>query len=230
MWRSEDEPKSSKKRARQKLARLTAREFATLLIDVLSEAKRRHLGTKQPVSEDQRLSDDEPLYDSVASDEDNHISRQLWQRMNDLQREHAAMRLDLEAMQATLAEFTRLQLEELPAEVLKEQQIDEQWRVVSSLRELDGSLKYARLSKFMLGVLTLPHSNAECERVFSKVKKVHTQFRASMSKKTLEQLLVARCAQSHSGKCHEQVFDKDFLRKAKAATASMLAHPSTSET
>ncbi|XP_075738743.1 uncharacterized protein LOC142784016 [Rhipicephalus microplus] len=128
------------------------------------------------------------------------------------------------------AEFTRLQLEELPAEVPKEQQIDEQWRAVSGLREVDGSFKYARLSKFMLGVLTLPHSNAECERVFSKVKKAHTQFRASMSKKTVEQLLVARCAQSHSGKCHEQVFDKDFLRKAKAATASMLAHPSTSET
>ncbi|KAH8008694.1 hypothetical protein HPB51_001580 [Rhipicephalus microplus] len=128
------------------------------------------------------------------------------------------------------AEFTRLQLEELPAEVPKEQQIDEQWRAVSGLREVNGSFKYARLSKFMLGVLTLPHSNAECERVFSKVKKAHTQFRASMSKKTVEQLLVARCAQSHSGKCHEQVFDKDFLRKAKAATASMLAHPSTSET
>ncbi|XP_049270973.1 ARF GTPase-activating protein GIT2 isoform X2 [Rhipicephalus sanguineus] len=95
---------STRNQARQKLARLTAREFATLLIDVLSEAKRRHLGTKQPVSEDQRLSDDEPLYDSVASDEDNHISRQLWQRMNDLQREHAAMRLDLEAMQATLVQ------------------------------------------------------------------------------------------------------------------------------
>ncbi|KAH6933440.1 hypothetical protein HPB50_014825 [Hyalomma asiaticum] len=61
--------------ARQKLARLTAREFASLLIDVLSEAKRRHLGMKQPGLEDQRLSDDEPLYDSVASDEDNNIDQ-----------------------------------------------------------------------------------------------------------------------------------------------------------
>ncbi|KAL3186195.1 hypothetical protein MRX96_027926 [Rhipicephalus microplus] len=95
---------STRNQARQKLARLTAREFATLLIDVLSEAKRRHVGTKQPVLEDQRLSDDEPLYDSVASDEDNNISRQLWQRMNELQREHASMRLDLEAMQATLVQ------------------------------------------------------------------------------------------------------------------------------
>ncbi|KAL1422627.1 hypothetical protein MTO96_021878 [Rhipicephalus appendiculatus] len=102
--RRDPELSSTRNQARQKLARLTAREFATLLIDVLSEAKRRHVGTKQPVTEDQRLSDDEPLYDSVASDEDNNISRQLWQRMNELQREHAAMRLDLEAMQATLVQ------------------------------------------------------------------------------------------------------------------------------
>ncbi|XP_049519177.1 ARF GTPase-activating protein GIT2-like isoform X2 [Dermacentor silvarum] len=80
---------STRNQARQKLARLTAREFATLLIDVLSEAKRRHLGAKQPGWEEHRLSDDEPLYDSVASDEDNNAGKQLWQRMSELQREHA---------------------------------------------------------------------------------------------------------------------------------------------
>ncbi|XP_070389568.1 ARF GTPase-activating protein GIT2 isoform X3 [Dermacentor albipictus] len=114
---------STRNQARQKLARLTAREFATLLIDVLSEAKRRHLGAKQPGWEEHRLSDDEPLYDSVASDEDNNattwyvvqttwysirrMGKQLWQRVSELQREHAAMRLDLEAVQATLAAMAR---------------------------------------------------------------------------------------------------------------------------
>ncbi|XP_077520714.1 ARF GTPase-activating protein GIT1 isoform X3 [Amblyomma americanum] len=94
---------STRNQARQKLARLTAREFATLLIDVLSEAKRRHLGAKQPGSEERRLSDDEPLYDSVASDEDNHMGRQLWQRLSDLQQEQAALRLDVETLRAALA-------------------------------------------------------------------------------------------------------------------------------
>lgn len=94
---------STRNQARQKLARLTAREFATLLIDILSEAKRRHLGAKQPGSEERRLSDDEPLYDSVASDEDNHMGRQLWQRLSDLQQEQAALRLDVETLRAALA-------------------------------------------------------------------------------------------------------------------------------
>ncbi|XP_077551387.1 ARF GTPase-activating protein GIT1 isoform X3 [Haemaphysalis longicornis] len=65
---------STRNQARQKLARLTARELATLLIDILCEAKRRHLGAPPAAAgcREQRLSDDEPLYDSVASDEDSH--------------------------------------------------------------------------------------------------------------------------------------------------------------
>lgn len=97
---------STRNQARQKLARLTARELATLVIDILSEAKRRHLGaTRAGGWQEQRLSDDEPLYDSVASDEDNHAGKQqqqLWQRLGELQQEQASLRLALEALQATV--------------------------------------------------------------------------------------------------------------------------------
>uniref|UniRef100_A0A8D0GJA8 GIT ArfGAP 1 n=1 Tax=Sphenodon punctatus TaxID=8508 RepID=A0A8D0GJA8_SPHPU len=63
---------------RQKLARFNAREFATLIIDILSEAKRRQQG-KGLVSPTDPLDyslrgqsdlDDQHDYDSVASDED----------------------------------------------------------------------------------------------------------------------------------------------------------------
>lgn len=94
---------STRNQARQKLARLTARELATLVIDILSEAKRRHLGATRAGWQEQRLSDDEPLYDSVASDEDNHAGKQqLWQRLAELQQEQASLRLALEALQATV--------------------------------------------------------------------------------------------------------------------------------
>ncbi|XP_064460589.1 ARF GTPase-activating protein GIT1-like isoform X2 [Ornithodoros turicata] len=79
---------STRNQGRQKLARFNAREFATLIIDILSEAKRRQHGSsdvtlncinkgltisnKQPKAISLvNLSDDEPLYDSVASDEEN---------------------------------------------------------------------------------------------------------------------------------------------------------------
>ncbi|CAG9095658.1 unnamed protein product [Plutella xylostella] len=66
----------SRLRGRQKLARLSTAEMATLLRDVLADAARRqHIATLQPralqgIVRASHLSDDEPLYDSVASDDD----------------------------------------------------------------------------------------------------------------------------------------------------------------
>ncbi|WAR03556.1 GIT2-like protein [Mya arenaria] len=82
---------ATRNQGRQKLARFNAREFATLIIDILSDAKRRQTGIAQPLTAKEKIekreslpatptsfkriansfaSDDEPLYDSVASDED----------------------------------------------------------------------------------------------------------------------------------------------------------------
>lgn len=63
---------------RQKLARFSPREFASLVIDILSDAKRRQSPfdrqSGRPIPKD---SDDEPLYDSVASDEDYATAEQI---------------------------------------------------------------------------------------------------------------------------------------------------------
>ncbi|XP_046395517.1 ARF GTPase-activating protein GIT2 isoform X2 [Ischnura elegans] len=84
---------------RQKLALFNAREFTTLVIDVLSDAKRRqglasssvsmvilpresreisskHTSLNQSSKHKSSASDDEPLYDSVASDEDYIVLEQ----------------------------------------------------------------------------------------------------------------------------------------------------------
>ncbi|XP_069082353.1 ARF GTPase-activating protein GIT1 isoform X11 [Pleurodeles waltl] len=69
---------ATRNQGRQKLARFNAREFATLIIDILSEAKRRQQG-KSPISPADNIdyslrnpsdTDDQHDYDSVASDED----------------------------------------------------------------------------------------------------------------------------------------------------------------
>ncbi|XP_029467045.1 ARF GTPase-activating protein GIT1 isoform X3 [Rhinatrema bivittatum] len=69
---------ATRNQGRQKLARFNAREFATLIIDILSEAKRRQQG-KSLISPTDNLDyslrnrsdvDDQHDYDSVASDED----------------------------------------------------------------------------------------------------------------------------------------------------------------
>uniref|UniRef100_A0A8C4ZRA8 GIT ArfGAP 1 n=1 Tax=Gadus morhua TaxID=8049 RepID=A0A8C4ZRA8_GADMO len=60
---------ATRNQGRQKLARFNAREFATLIIDILSDAKRRQQG-KDPLDLGIDDDDDQHDYDSVASDED----------------------------------------------------------------------------------------------------------------------------------------------------------------
>uniref|UniRef100_A0A6Q2XF89 Arf-GAP domain-containing protein n=1 Tax=Esox lucius TaxID=8010 RepID=A0A6Q2XF89_ESOLU len=75
---------STRNQGRQKLARFNAHEFATLVIDILSDAKRRQMGNSTSPKESvelilksvssrhgsEGLDNDQPDYDSVASDED----------------------------------------------------------------------------------------------------------------------------------------------------------------
>ncbi|XP_068937725.1 ARF GTPase-activating protein GIT2 isoform X3 [Petaurus breviceps papuanus] len=76
---------STRNQGRQKLARFNAHEFATLVIDILSDAKRRQQGNPSAGSKDnvelilkalgsqpsvESQDNDQPDYDSVASDED----------------------------------------------------------------------------------------------------------------------------------------------------------------
>ncbi|GLH03995.1 Uncharacterized protein GBIM_09792 [Gryllus bimaculatus] len=96
---------STRNQGRQKLARFNAREFAMLIIDILSDAKRRQSPTTTslilpheakeglhsklsksaltPINNTavlkrkSEISDDEPLYDSVASDEDYLTAEQI---------------------------------------------------------------------------------------------------------------------------------------------------------
>ncbi|CAH2086866.1 unnamed protein product [Euphydryas editha] len=87
---------ASRNQGRQKLARLSMREMSTLLRDVLLDATRRQrLATLQPralpldpfnpkhLKYLSQMSDDEPLYDSVASDEDYAALAPMDENMTD---------------------------------------------------------------------------------------------------------------------------------------------------
>ncbi|XP_077317462.1 ARF GTPase-activating protein GIT2 isoform X3 [Lithobates pipiens] len=79
---------STRNQGRQKLARFNAHEFATLVIDILSDAKRRQQGNSVSGSKDnvelvlksisnqhstESQDNDQPDYDSVASDEETDM-------------------------------------------------------------------------------------------------------------------------------------------------------------
>ncbi|PVD31653.1 hypothetical protein C0Q70_07071 [Pomacea canaliculata] len=100
---------TTRNQGRQKLARFNAREFATLVFDILNDARRRQTGIMSPIQTPKEpdklagmtllqrpisktvsaLSDDEPLYDSVASDEDySSIDTQSMRSINMEMKDH----------------------------------------------------------------------------------------------------------------------------------------------
>ncbi|XP_077963978.1 ARF GTPase-activating protein GIT1 isoform X2 [Gasterosteus aculeatus] len=87
---------ATRNQGRQKLARFNAREFATLIIDILSDAKRRQQGKglSSPTDTlDLGIDDDQHDYDSVASDEDTD-SELTAQNNNNTQRSNRAKSMD----------------------------------------------------------------------------------------------------------------------------------------
>uniref|UniRef100_A0A6Q2ZPX0 Arf-GAP domain-containing protein n=1 Tax=Esox lucius TaxID=8010 RepID=A0A6Q2ZPX0_ESOLU len=106
---------STRNQGRQKLARFNAHEFATLVIDILTDAKRRQRGTScESPREDIELilkgigsrhgsesqdNEDQPDYDSVASDEDlereptsGNNGKEGRTKLNSLQTENSSLR------------------------------------------------------------------------------------------------------------------------------------------
>uniref|UniRef100_A0A3B4B427 Arf-GAP domain-containing protein n=1 Tax=Periophthalmus magnuspinnatus TaxID=409849 RepID=A0A3B4B427_9GOBI len=102
---------STRNQGRQKLARFNAHEFATLVIDILSDAKRRQQGNSGVSPQDnldltfKNLSvkhfggspdNDQPDYDSVASDEDTDqdmpTSKEDRTKLQSLQTENSSLR------------------------------------------------------------------------------------------------------------------------------------------
>ncbi|XP_028269087.1 ARF GTPase-activating protein GIT2a isoform X8 [Parambassis ranga] len=106
---------STRNQGRQKLARFNAHEFATLVIDILSDAKRRQQGSSVASPKDnvelilksvavRHCSDsqdnDQPDYDSVASDEDT--DQELPSSKGDRTKEYMEMKHALTASEAKI--------------------------------------------------------------------------------------------------------------------------------
>lgn len=80
-----------------------------------------------------------------------------------------------------LEEFARYQRAELD---LNFDRVDEFWT--------QKEKEFPALSRAMKGILTIPHSSAPCERVFSMVRKTCNDQRSSLAQDTTEALLVLK--------------------------------------
>ena len=63
------------------------------------------------------------------------------------------------------------------------------WSKISKMLTLDGSQRFPFLSKLIIGLLTIPASNADSERGFSILQKIHTDQRANLDQPTINALM-----------------------------------------
>lgn len=126
---------------------------------------------------------------------------------------------------------TNLPLLVSPEDISLLQRLDDQWRMLplqcnrSLLGDRNASDKFwARvlqdepdfkdLADFALSVLSLPHSNAECERVFSKINLFKTKTRNRLKTATVNGALLATESVKSSGACCKKFSpSKDMLSR-----------------
>lgn len=95
--------------------------------------------------------------------------------------------------------------------------VDFTWRNIRD-HKLNGS-SFDLLADVMLAILTIPHSSAHCERIFSIVKKNKTEFRSSMKPDTLQALIVAK---ARPDDCVTREYSAPKLVKLKGAYCKAL--------
>lgn len=128
------------------------------------------------------------------------------------------------------------------------QRLDDQWRLLSlecdnsTLNTQDSDKFWAAvlkdkpdftsLSQFALSVLSLPHWNAECERVFSKINLFKTKTRNRLKTATVNgALLATECMKSTGSCCKNFIPTNDMysLMAAKELYKNISASDSDSE-
>ena len=92
------------------------------------------------------------------------------------------------------------------------------WMAVQKMKSPMEDPKYVHLATLALELLAIPTSNADSERVFSLVRRVKTDFRASLAPETLSSLISCHFNNTNTRCCKLGRIDDALLKKAKGCT------------
>ena len=90
-----------------------------------------------------------------------------------------------------MEQFSDYQSTDVSSSIEDTNRMDESWMAIGKISR-DNCQPFKELSVVMCGILTIPHSSAHCERVFSCVRKNRTEQRSCLGDDTLESLLVLK--------------------------------------
>ncbi|XP_071567430.1 protein FAM200A-like [Temnothorax nylanderi] len=78
--------------------------------------------------------------------------------------------------------------------------VDKFWNKILDNKNAAGKSEFHELATFALDILCLPHSNADCERIFSRVNLMKTKFRNKLKIETVNgSLLATECVKRSQG-------------------------------
>lgn len=81
---------------------------------------------------------------------------------------------------------------------------------------LNGQDRFGTLCKLMFGLLVIPCSNADSERGFSILRKIHTDQRSNLDQSTIIALMSVKF--NCDDCCHDVKVDTELLKDCKKAT------------
>lgn len=91
------------------------------------------------------------------------------------------------------------------------------WKDIGQVKIGDDSPKFPILVRFVFQLLTLPHSSAAVERIFSQINLTKTQFRNKLKTKTVEGILHTKSL-IRSNNCYDFVINKGLISKLEKST------------
>lgn len=134
---------------------------------------------------------------------------------------------DTDHVQAIDDEWRKIPLMNLPAS-FKEMDVDEFWYNALQMKDLGGAQVFKHLASFVLYVLVFPHSNASCERVFSKVNLIKTKPQNRLIMDTLNGLMHTSECVKIAGGCSKFTPTRTTLRSVTASNLYKKKGPSSS--
>ncbi|KAL5012296.1 hypothetical protein ScPMuIL_010847 [Solemya velum] len=122
---------------------------------------------------------------------------------------------DLDELHEEFVDFQLSDPKDLPRFDGENPDVDQFWGAVSKQKTVTGKLQFPQLSTLAQALLTIPNSNADSERTFSIVRKIHTESRNSMNNETLCALLSVKI--NNDSHCYEKKMSEAVLKDTRSA-------------
>lgn len=118
-------------------------------------------------------------------------------------------------LEAEFLDFQTIPSMELP-NFSEDTRTDIFWgEVIAMKNRITNTPRFPLMVRIVKAVMTIPNSSAECERIFSIMKKIHTDTRSNLDNSTLRALLTVKV--NNTQLCHPFKPSKDILKTAKKA-------------